>query len=141
MQFVAILEIPDTWEADLPADLLRAAYQASRRGPVAVLMPASAGRAVDRELDPLVAVNRGVHGVRYGRVSDSKVWAAASSNTVVVASSEDARVRAEVVGAGCLDAERGLAALRGLCADACDSRCTPTVVPMTRASRPAQRAS
>jgi hypothetical protein len=117
MRLVAILEVPETWEAELPADLLRAAYQASQRGPVAVLMPPSADGAVNRELDPLVAADRGVHGVRYGRVSDASLWAAASSTTVVVASSADARQRAQVVGAGCLDAERGLEALRGLCAD------------------------
>src|SRR5262245_12284342 len=114
MRFVAILEIENPADAALPADLLQAAYLASRRGPVALLIPPGSDRTVDRELDPLVAAEPRVHGVRYGRVSDARVWAATSPSTVVVASSRAAKVEAAKVGVGCLDPSDGLEALTRL---------------------------
>jgi hypothetical protein len=114
MQFVAILELPTVNDNALTGALLGAAWQASRRGPVALLLPKGAGQAVDRQLDPLVAANRRVHGVRYRTASDPDVWAKASRNTLVVAASSDARRNAATIGADCLDLEAGLAALTGL---------------------------
>ena len=116
MRFVAILEIEAPSSKEIDSDLLRAAYTASRSGPVALLLQPGGDRVVDRELDSIVAANPRLHGVRYGRVSDASVWAAVSPATVVVASSPDAQRQAAKIGVGCLDPSAGLEALARLSA-------------------------
>jgi len=122
MRLVAILELPAVSEPDVPAALVRAAYQASRRGPVALLIPGSAKPALDRQLDPLVAENRFVHGVRYTPLADRAVWQAASRDTVVVAFSREARDRAAEIGATCVDTATAVAALDAISRAADDAR-------------------
>jgi hypothetical protein len=114
MRLVAILEVTQTADSALRSGLLRAAYEASRQGPVALLLPQGADRTVDRELDAVVAENRFVHGVRYGRSTDANLWKQASRSTVVVAASSDVQQRAATIGAGCVDLSDGLAALNGI---------------------------
>ncbi len=116
MHLVAILEVAPDSDKQLPSDLLRAAYKASRRGPVALLVPNGAAPAIDRELYAVVAANRFVHGVRYARATDASLWNSATAATVVVADSSDVQRRAEKIGAGCVDLSSGVAALNRLSA-------------------------
>jgi hypothetical protein len=116
MRFLAILEVPAVWDSEIQPALLQAAYRASRRGPVALLMPDSVKRFVDRELNALVAADRSVHGVRYGRDTDQSIWASVSPDTLVIATSSSVQGRARSLGSDCLDATSGLAALSRLTA-------------------------
>jgi hypothetical protein len=111
LRYVAVVEVPDLPESDLPARLFQSAYEASRLGPVALLVTADGQRAVDRALDPLVSADRLVHGIRYSNATDDACWERVSANTVVIASSSDARRRANSAGVPCLDPASGLAAL------------------------------
>jgi hypothetical protein len=114
MHVIAAVEIPLHDDFQYCSDLLRAAYFASHSGPVALLVPVERREALDRELNPVVASNRRVHGVLYGESGDPWVWQAAGPHTIVIASSADARRRAEERGATCLGLGEGLVALEEL---------------------------
>jgi hypothetical protein len=114
MRFLALLEVPAVWDAEIQPALVQAAYRASRRGPVALLLPDGVKRFVDRELNALVAADRSVHGVRYGRDNDQSLWASVSADTLVIASSSTVQHRARALGSDCLDVSSGLAALSRL---------------------------
>jgi len=125
MRCVAVVEIPSvensvpssTESAGLSSRLLKAAYEASRRGFVMLLLPEGASRTVDRALDPYVAANRWVHGVVYRQTSDSSPWRGVDRDALFVVSSPRSRAAADAIGAQCLDPDSGLLALEHLSLD------------------------
>jgi hypothetical protein len=100
--------------AGLSSRLLEAAYQASRRGFVALLLPEGMDRTIDRALDPLVAANRHVHGVIYRGISDASVWEGVDRDALCVVSSPRPRAAADEVGARCVEPDVGLLLLQHL---------------------------
>jgi hypothetical protein len=125
MRCVAVVEIPSVGKsnpsssesAGLSSRLLKAAYEASRRGVVVLLLPEGANRVVDRELDRYVAANRRVHGVVYREVSDPTPWRGVDRDALFVVSSPRSRAAADAIGARCVDADVGLLALQNLSLD------------------------
>jgi hypothetical protein len=114
MRVIAVVEIPPNDETGLRSGLLRAAYFASRHGPVVLLVPPGGRTAIDRDLNPMVASNRSVHGVIYGDACDGWIWQAAGPTTVVVGHSAHARARAGEKGATWIDLACGSSALEEL---------------------------
>jgi hypothetical protein len=113
--YIAVVEIPVGGNDRLPSELAKAAYEASRHGPVALLLPSEANcRLIDRELDKVVVNDRKVHGVAYRDIADPSVWSEVHRNTLVVGSSFDARRVARTTGAHCVDLAAGTPALRTL---------------------------
>ena len=104
MRVIAVVEIPpNNDETGLRLGLLRAAYHASRSGPVVLLVPPGGRKAIDHDLNPVVASNRSVHGVIYGDACDGWIWQAAGPTTLVVGSSSHTRARAGEKGAMWID--------------------------------------
>lgn len=126
MRYIAVVEIAFTGNArptsrgtHAPSSgLLKAAYEASRGGFVALMLPEGADRAVDRELDAIVAANPGVFGVVYKQVSDLSTWEGIDGETLVVASSTRVRAAADAIGVRCVDPDLGLAELQRLAEEA-----------------------
>lgn len=125
MRCVAVVEIPSVGTGSpspsensvLSSRLLKAAYEASRRGVVMLLLPDGSDRAVDRELDPYVTANRHVHGVVYKHASDARSWRGLDRDALFIVSSPDSRAAADAIGARCIDADAGLLALQHLGAE------------------------
>lgn len=122
MRCIAVVEIPSAGNgasslsahANLSSQLLKAAYEASREGFVTLLLSDGMDRAVDRQLDPLVAANRRVHGVVYRHISDASVWGGVDHDALCVVSSPTPRAAADAIGARCVDPDVGLLLLQHL---------------------------
>ena len=112
MRLTAVLEIPDA--VQVPPAIFRAAYEASRHGPVVMLATRSIRREIDRHLDAVVASDMAVYGVEYRDTSDPTVWDAVSPSTVVVVTSSELRRKAASAGAECLEVPDAASALADL---------------------------
>jgi hypothetical protein len=109
---VALVEVSADALGGAPVDLVRAAYRASREGRMALLLDGVTTAQVDRALDPLVPVLRGVSGVVYCTaatlepVLDGSGWP-----TMAFIGSEALAARLAPRGVRVLPAEAALAAL------------------------------
>ncbi len=117
MRFVAVVELPPNAETKSLLPLLEAAYLASRRGHVALIVTNGGADAIDRALDPFVALNRNVSGVVYREAAGVGVWNGADRDTLFIGSSSCVDAAAKALGARCVDSESGISALLGLGAD------------------------
>jgi hypothetical protein len=64
-RLAAVIEVGPGPIGEVPVDLVRAAYCASRRGTVVLVLNGVSSAQVDRALDPVVQQARGVQGVVY----------------------------------------------------------------------------
>jgi hypothetical protein len=122
MAYTAVVEIslsagPDPDPDPQPSvggrslSVLRAAYEASARGVVLLLIPDGAQRAIDRALDSLVAQNRRVRGLVYRETSNPALMEGVAPDTLVIAETPRVRAAARAVARECLSRGAGLAVL------------------------------
>jgi hypothetical protein len=91
MQIVGVIEIAPMPTGELPRTLMAAAYRASRRAAIMLVLRSTTRREVDRILDPVVR-GEGINmkGLIYTDAEDERtVLEAARRASVVVASTED----------------------------------------------------
>ena len=86
----ALLEIGRDAKGEIPYALISAAYRASRRKPVMLVLDSVTPKEIDAVLDPLVSSNYREHrGVIYAQASDDRaVLAGAASASHVFAASQ-----------------------------------------------------
>jgi hypothetical protein len=89
----AIVEITSESDEGERTELIRAAYNSSRSGVVALVLRGITSQSVDRVLDAVVDAKQGVRGVVYVRSEKetSDVVKAAGDNTLVVATTDSFR--------------------------------------------------
>jgi hypothetical protein len=116
MPYIAVVELALSEDArsisPQQSALLRAAYEASHRESVLLLIPEGSRRLVDRALDAPVASNRWVRGLVYREVSDPHLAVGLGPNTLFVGSSPRLRAAAESMGARCIPTDAGLGVLQ-----------------------------
>jgi hypothetical protein len=64
-RLAAVVEVGPDRAGGVPVDLVRAAYYASRGGTVVLVLNGLSAAQVDRALDPVVSLAKGVEGVIY----------------------------------------------------------------------------
>lgn len=81
--FAAVVHVARGPEGRVPSDLMSAAYRASRRQAVLLVLDAVTRAEADAALDACVASSgRAFRGVRYAEVNDDEVVAAAARSRV-----------------------------------------------------------
>ena len=116
MRVKAIVEVVPGPGDRLPAELVAAAYRASRSGLVALALNAVERRAVDALLDAVVRETTDAHGVRYVDGADDSALDGAGAATIVIASTDAFRDRCCARGVPCIGVAAALPVLAELAA-------------------------
>ena len=114
MRVKAIVEVVNGPGDRLPAELVAAAYRASRSGLLA--LNAVERRAVDALLDAVVRETTDAHGVRYVDGADDSALDGAGAATIVIASTDAFRDRCCARGVPCIGVAAALPVLAELAA-------------------------